>query len=147
MTLQVLVWNRADISEVLPTLGRDWRHMGGRGLVAQWGKEAKSGWWWWCVSNGRHYQGISRYMYNLLFPDPHNICPLLCSAPTAKCVRIQRARSDGAFVQSSSQVRVAVFVAPLALPSFMSSGVDLGAGNPTLHLPLSSELYGFTNMS
>ena len=79
--------------------------------------------------------------------DLHNICPLFCSAPTAKCVRIQRARSDGAFVQSSSQVRVAVFVAPLALPSFMSSGVDLGAGNPTLHLPLSSELYGFTNMS
>ena len=68
------------------------------------------------MTNGRHYQGISRYMYNLLFPDPQNSCPLFCSAPTAKCVRIQRARSDGAFVQSSSQVRVAVFVAPPCPP-------------------------------
>ena len=44
-------------------------------------------------------------------------------------------------------MRVAVFVAPLALPSFMSSGVDLGAGNPTLHLPLFSEFYSCANIS
>ena len=68
--------------------------------------------------------------------DLHNICPLFCSAPTAKCVRIQRARSDGAFVQSSSQVRVAVFVAPPCPPElyvFRSGSGSLATQLYTCH--------------